>query len=199
MLLQTQSSYSRISKKSSTSKAGFLSSRGFKTFLSVFGAFGLNTSCVIGGCHCDRYTDIHWVWKQSPFVLIKLRDGRPGASVVNAMYSAHRACVKCHPLSKPSSPFMFSTHSVSRILRLASLLRAEGSECFCEWWSQNTHLYSGISPVFRRHWWKGCRGKAVALRHKYTNLCSCPPLHTTSLQNASATHPHMGHSAEKLW
>ncbi len=67
--------------------------------------------------------------------------------------------------------------------------------CSCERWSPNTRLYSGISPVFRCRWWKGCQ--AATHGHKYTNLCSCPPLHTTSHEHASVTYPHMGHFAEK--
>lgn len=45
-------------------------------------------------CHCDRYMDIQWVWRQFPCVLSKSRHRRP---VVDTTYSAYRTSVKCHP------------------------------------------------------------------------------------------------------
>lgn len=141
--------------------------------------------------HCDRSADIHWVWRQFPCDSIKSGDRRPGGSAVGTMYSAYslRMCQMSSPLW--SSLTLFSAHSL-RAESFASLLQAEGSAPFCEWWSPNTRLRSGVSPVFWCQRWKGCQ----AARH----WCNSPQLSTSPhhKSSASATRSHSGHFAEKI-
>lgn len=98
-----------------------------------------NTLC----CHCDRYMDIQWVWRQFPCAAIKSRHRRLVVDAICIQLIGPLSNVNTPPTSPP--PLTFNPPNSPCSAQSAAAERSV-CVCFCERWSQNAHLHPRRRP-----------------------------------------------------